>query len=88
MTGSALIRKALAARAAADAVAPLIGQFTPAERRVARLLAEGQRNREIGLALGKSENTVKQQVAGILRKLGLPNRGRATAALHSRLDLF
>jgi DNA-binding NarL/FixJ family response regulator len=39
--------------------------LTVAERRVAKLVVEGLRNREIAAALGKSITTVKSQLAAI-----------------------
>jgi DNA-binding CsgD family transcriptional regulator len=56
--------------------------LTPAERFVAIHLREGLSNKELACLLGKSETTVKNQVASILRKLGVPNRGRLIAALY------
>jgi len=44
-------------------------------------VCQGLTNREIASRLGKSEFTVKNQVSAILRKLGLPTRGRLIALL-------
>ena len=55
--------------------------LTPAEAEVVTHLRQGLTNREIATRLGKSEFTVKNQVSTILRKLGLPTRGRLIALL-------
>lgn len=47
---------------------------TPSEQRVLELLLDGYTNREIGRHLGRSENTVKNQVAVLLRKFRAPSR--------------
>jgi DNA-binding CsgD family transcriptional regulator len=49
------------------------------EAEVLRLLAAGQRNRQIADQLGISENTVKFHIAALYRKLGVSNRAAATA---------
>jgi DNA-binding NarL/FixJ family response regulator len=49
-------------------------QLTPREKEVLQKLSEGLSNREIGLSLCISENTVKVHVKNILRKLHLHNR--------------
>ena len=48
--------------------------LTEREREVARLVAHGRSNREIGNALVISERTVERHVANILAKLGLASR--------------
>lgn len=58
-----------------------LGVLSPAERLVAVHLVEGLTNREIGVALGKSEHTVKNQVSAILAKCGVPTRARLIALL-------
>ncbi|HRI83413.1 MAG TPA: LuxR C-terminal-related transcriptional regulator [Opitutaceae bacterium] len=55
---------------------PALARLSPAERVVAMQVAQGLSNREIAMALGKSEFTVKHQVSAILQKLGVPSRGR------------
>ena len=55
------------------------GQLTPREKEVLQKLSEGLSNREIGLSLCISENTVKVHVKNILRKLHLQNRTEAAA---------
>jgi DNA-binding NarL/FixJ family response regulator len=51
--------------------------LTPRELDVLRLLAEGQRNREIAEALGLAEPTVKIHVNNLLRKLQAKDRTEA-----------
>lgn len=48
--------------------------FTPREREVLTLLAEGNSNREIGAALGIDIATVKAHVSRLMRKVGVDNR--------------
>jgi DNA-binding NarL/FixJ family response regulator len=55
------------------------GQLTPREKEVLQKLSEGLSNKEIGLSLCISENTVKVHVKNILRKLHLQNRTEAAA---------
>lgn len=55
--------------------------LTEAECRVLELLGVGYTNKEIAARLGKSEATVKNQVASILHKLGQPTRARLIASL-------
>ncbi len=55
--------------------------LSPAERVVAAHLAEGLSNREIAVALGKSEATIKNQVSACLSKCGVPTRMRLIALL-------
>jgi DNA-binding CsgD family transcriptional regulator/tetratricopeptide (TPR) repeat protein len=50
------------------------GELTPAERRIAELVAEGMRNREIGQALFMSVGTVEAHLTRIYRKLGIRSR--------------
>lgn len=51
-------------------------QLTAAESLVAAYVVEGLSNKEIASVLNKSEPTVKNQVASILRKQGVPSRCR------------
>jgi len=69
------------ASARLPATVPHLAALSPAERLVAVHLMEGLTNREIGVALGKSEATVKNQVSAILHKLGVPTRARLIALL-------
>ena len=58
-----------------------LSRMAPAESVILDHLRHGLTNREIAAHLGKSEFTVKNQVSAILRKLGLPTRGRLIALL-------
>ena len=56
-------------------------RLTEREVEVLRLLAEGKANKEIAVALGIGEKTVKAHVSSILSKLGM--QSRTQAALHA-----
>lgn len=56
---------------------PMSEPLTPRETEVLRLMAGGYSNREIAVALCKSEGTIKNQVSSILAKLGVRDRTRA-----------
>jgi len=49
------------------------------ERRVLALVAEGKTNKEIGVALGLSDKTVKNYISNILDKLQMTRRSQAAA---------
>ncbi|MFT6033244.1 MAG: DNA-binding NarL/FixJ family response regulator [Arenicella sp.] len=51
--------------------------LTPKETEVLRLVAGGYSNREISVALSKSEGTIKNHVSSVLSKLGVRDRTRA-----------
>jgi two-component system, NarL family, response regulator DevR len=53
--------------------------LAPQERRVLALVAEGKTNKEIGLALGLSDKTVKNYLSNALDKLQLTRRSQAAA---------
>lgn len=57
--------------------------LTIAERRVAKLVAEGMRNTDIAAALGKSVTTVKSQLGTIFSKLTVRSRTQLAAILRS-----
>ena len=52
-------------------------ELSPKELEVLRLMSCGYSNREISLAVNKSEGTVKNQVSSILDKLGVRDRTQA-----------
>lgn len=54
------------------------GHLTPRETEVLRHVALGLSNREIGAALGVSEETIKTHVTHVLTKLEVDNRAQAT----------
>ena len=56
---------------------PYPQDLTVKETAVLRLIAGGYSNREISLALSKSEGTIKNHVSNILSKLGVRDRTRA-----------
>ena len=53
--------------------------LSPQERRVLTLVAEGKTNKEIGLAFGVSQKTVRNQVSSLMRKLSVERRAQAAA---------
>jgi two-component system nitrate/nitrite response regulator NarL len=67
------------ARLAKTEAGHIVSQLTPREREVLQKMSEGLSNREIGLSLCISENTVKAHVKNILRKLNLQTRAQAVA---------
>jgi DNA-binding CsgD family transcriptional regulator len=62
------------------------GGLSPREIEVLSLVAAGHTNREIAAQLYISDKTASVHVSHILTKLGVANRGQATAAAH-RLNL-
>lgn len=70
------------ARAAAELerVAPgrSAGELTPTESRIAELVADGRKNREIGQTLFMSVPTVEAHLTRVYRKLGIRSRSELT----------
>ncbi len=64
--------------------APAPGELTPAEERVAALVAEGKTNREVATALFLAERTVEGHLSHIFGKLGIRHRTELAHALASR----
>jgi DNA-binding NarL/FixJ family response regulator len=60
--------------------------FTPRERQVLKLLRAGQPNREIALALGIEEGTVKAHISRLMHKVGVNNRIALTVHPSTRFD--
>lgn len=58
-----------------------LAMLTIAERRVAKLVADGLRNGEIAVALGKSITTVKSQLSAVYAKLHVGSRTQLAARL-------
>jgi DNA-binding CsgD family transcriptional regulator len=64
------------------------GALTPAEQRVAALVAEGKTNREVAAALYLSDRTVEGHLSRIFGKLGIRHRTEVAGALQTRgIDL-
>jgi DNA-binding CsgD family transcriptional regulator len=60
------------------------GALTPAEERVAALVAEGKTNREVAAALFLSDRTVEGHLSHVFGKLGIRHRAEVGHALASR----
>jgi DNA-binding NarL/FixJ family response regulator len=56
---------------------PPANPLSPRELEVLRLVAAGNRNRDVGEQLDISEQTVKNHLSSIMHKFGVPNRLRA-----------
>jgi len=54
--------------------APSRGELTESERRIARLVAEGKKNREIAAALFLTEHSVETALTQVYQKLGVRSR--------------
>jgi two-component system, NarL family, response regulator DevR len=67
-----------------ESVHPELAALTPQERRILELIVDGHTNREIGMALNVSEQTVKNHVTSLLAKLNVTRRTQA-AVLGARL---
>ncbi len=66
-------------RLAADRPADEMTQLSPQERKVLALVAEGKTNKEIAVALGLSDKTVKNYLSNVFEKLNLSRRSEAAA---------
>jgi len=76
--GESALHPKVAARLVQHTAQPAgFADFTPRERDVLRLLAEGFANKEIAGRLSLSEKTVKTHVSNILQKLGVADRTQA-----------
>jgi DNA-binding NarL/FixJ family response regulator len=60
--------------------------FTPRERQVLNLLRAGQPNREIAVALGIEEGTVKAHISRLMHKVGVNNRIALTVHPSTRFE--
>lgn len=69
-----LLQKALDLSIGGDSSRGPLDSLTSRERRIAGLVAQGLRNKEIAAELGITEGTVKVYLHGIYGKLGVENR--------------
>jgi len=79
-SGVSLMDPALTERVLARVKPPStqpVGSLTPRENEILELIAEGLSNREIAGRLFLAEKTVKNNVSGILSKLGMQRRTQA-----------
>jgi DNA-binding NarL/FixJ family response regulator len=60
-----------------------VRELTPRQREIGALIAKGASDREIAAHLGITPATAQKHVQGLLRRLGVPNRAAAVAALMS-----
>jgi DNA-binding NarL/FixJ family response regulator len=58
--------------------------LSPQEERILPLVAEGKTNKEIGMALGLTETTVKSYLHTIFQKLQISRRSQAAAFFSKR----
>ncbi len=65
--------------------APLANRLTPREAQIAELVAQGLTNIEIGEALWITENSVKQALKRMFRKLNVSSRAQMVAQLQDLL---
>lgn len=61
--------------------APALGALTPAEEKVAALVAEGKTNREVAAALFLSDRTVEGHLSRVFAKLGIKHRAELARVL-------
>ena len=62
--------------------APSSAELTPAEERVAALVAEGRTNREVAAVLYVTDHTVEFHLSRIYRKLGVRSRAELARRFH------
>jgi DNA-binding NarL/FixJ family response regulator len=65
-----------------DRARAALQRLSPGEREVARLIAEGRTNQEVGTSLRMSTATVKAYVSRIFTKLSLTNRVQIALLVH------
>ena len=54
-------------------------RLSPQEQRILNLLADGNTNKEIALAMGLGEGTVRNYLTSVFTKLGVENRTEAVS---------
>lgn len=64
---------------------PIASRLTPRELQIAELVARGLTNAEIGTALWISQNSIKQALKRMFRKLNVSSRTEMVARLHAVL---
>lgn len=74
--GERYLPPALAQRLAGRVAAPDVSER---EREVLQLIARGKANKEIAVALGISEETVKRHASNLFVKMGVADRAQATS---------
>jgi len=62
--------------------------LTPRQREVIMLIATGACDKEIGRSLGITTATAQKHVTNLLRRLNVPNRAAAVAAMSAAQSLF
>jgi DNA-binding CsgD family transcriptional regulator len=65
---------------------PLSGELTPTEQRIAQLVADGKKNREVAEALFISVKTVEANLSRIFHKLGVRSRTELTRRIATTHD--
>ncbi|HWB56864.1 MAG TPA: AAA family ATPase [Gaiellaceae bacterium] len=75
--------KARAELASIGGRAPASDELTPAETRVAALVAEGRTNREVAATLFVTDHTVEAHLSHIYRKLGIRSRAELARRFHA-----
>ena len=65
---------------------PAGDELTPSERRIAELVAEGKRNKEIAAILVVADRTVESALTQIYRKLGIRSRAELVRHLSRRVS--
>jgi DNA-binding CsgD family transcriptional regulator len=68
-----------------EAVPAKIARLTERERQIAELVADGQTNAAIGSQLWITENSVKQALKRMFRKLEISSRAELVAQTHNKL---
>lgn len=69
---------------ASEPVDPRVAELTTRERQVLEHITDGMTNRQIAVAMGLTEKTIKNYVSGLLAKLGMARRTQA-AVLGSQI---
>lgn len=88
LNGEMALRVAESLRSPDSPTSPQIGDLSPRQREVARLVADGLTNREIADAMCLSEGTVKNHVTRILDHANVPDRTKlAVLVARGRLRL-